>query len=147
MAYLSLMSILANLLLGRTTDKIQKRSIFLYPLIIVLALVTFLFPLATSNFIFWLIITGIVTFIVPLFYNVSTAFIVDAQPNLRVAIPGREFILSTGRLTGITATLISFYLQPTPKIIFLILGTIMAIYPAILYYRTKKSKKYNFSYR
>ena len=70
MAYLSLMSILANLFLGRATDKIQKRSIFLYPLTISLALTTYLFPFTTSSLVLWIIITGLIKFLLPLFHNI-----------------------------------------------------------------------------
>ena len=144
LAYLSFMSIIANLILGRFTDKIKKRSVFLYPLTINLALITLLFPLTTKTIFFWLIITGAIKFILPLFYNISTSLVIDAHQNVRQAIPGREFILSIGRGIGLIATLISFYLEPTPKIIFFFLGAIMIVYPAVLYYRTKISKRYNY---
>lgn len=144
MAYLSFMGILANLFLGRLTDKLQKRSAFLYPLTLLMAFITFLFPLTTKTFLFWIIISGAIKFILPIFYNISTAFIIDAHSNLRDAIPGRELVLSTGRLTGVLITALSFYLESTPNYIFYFLGSIMIIYPAALYYRTKISKRYNY---
>jgi len=144
MAYLSLMGILANLLLGRYTDKKQKRIIFLYPLTLIMAITTFLFPLAISRIIWWIAITGIIQFFAPLFWNISTAMIVDAHLNLRQAIPAREFVLSSGRILGLALIFINFKFQSKPTYIFYFLGTAMLLYPIILFYNTKISKKYTY---
>lgn len=75
LSYISLVSITANLTLGKLTDKLQKRVLFLYPLTIIMALVTFTFPFATKNITHWIIVTGIIGFLLPLFWNVSTALL------------------------------------------------------------------------
>jgi len=144
MAYLSLMSVLANLLLGRYTDRVQKRILFLYPLTLIMASLAFLFPLAISKVLWWVIITGAVQFLRPIFWNVSTAFVIDSHPNLRQAIPAREFLLSLGRVFGLSLVLLNFLVQSKPTYIFYFLGTIMLIYPFLLFYNTKISKKYSY---
>jgi len=143
-AYLSLMGILANLLLGKFTDKLQKRIVFLYPLTLIMAVATFLFPLALSQLLWWVVITGIIQFFVPLFWNLATALIVDTHADLRQVMPAREFILSSGRIFGFILLFLNFYLQEKPTYIFYILGSIMLLFPIILFYNTKISKKYNY---
>jgi len=142
LAYLSLTAVLANLILGKFTDKIQKRIIFLYPLTIIIAVITFLFPLATSNIVFWVIITGALQFFVPLFWNISTAMVIDGHPNLELSIPGREIMLTLGRVLGLGLSFLSFYFEKTPFYIFIFLGFVMLIYPLNLYWKTKFKKQY-----
>lgn len=144
LAYLSLLAILANLIFGRFTDKVQKRAVFLYPVTIILALMTLLFGAATNDLVLWVTATGGIAFMLPLFWNVSTALVVDAHQNLRLAIPGRELALASGRLLGMLLALASFILEPTPHIIFFVLAGVMLLYPALLFWNTKVSKKYKY---
>lgn len=143
-SYLAIMGIAANLLLGHATDKLQKRVVFLYPLTLLMVLTTFLFPLAAKNVAIWLILTGVLNFLVPLFWNITTAMIVDAHPNLKLAIPGREFTLALGRTVGLAATAISFFLEPTPRIIYYVLGGILFLYPMYLFWISRVKKHYAF---
>ncbi|MEK7587334.1 MAG: MFS transporter [Patescibacteria group bacterium] len=143
-AYLALISVAANLLLGKTTDRLQKRILFLYPLTLVLAATTFMFPQATGSLALWLLVTGIINFFVPLFWNISTSMIVDTHANLPIAIPGREIMLATGRVTGFILTLISFSFEPRPLAIFFILWLILLMYPFYLWWISRFKKKYVF---
>lgn len=142
--YLAVIGVISNLLLGRLTDRLQKRVVFLYPLTIALTIITLLFPLATSNLQLWAVATAAISFLLPLFWNVSTAMVVDTHPNLRLAIPGREFMLALGRATGLFLTFISFSIEKSPKYIFFVLGAVILLYPLNLYWNTKIKK--NFSY-
>ena len=143
-AYLSFIGVAANLLLGKMSDKLQKHVLFLYPLTLVLAITTFLFPQATNNLALWLIVTGIMNFFLPLFWNTSTSMIIDTHANLEKAIPAREIVLAAGRVTGFILTIISFWLQPTPNGIFYVLGLIMLSYPLYLWWVSRFQKKYAF---
>ncbi len=143
-SYLSLVGIIANLLLGRLTDRLQKRSVFLYPITILMIVVTFLFPFATKNLILWLIITGGLIFLLPIFWNVSTAFVVDTHQNLLLAIPGREILLTLGRFVGSLLVLVSFFVEKTPFYLFFILGAIFILYPLSLYWRVNIKKTYRY---
>lgn len=144
LAYLSLIAVLANLTLGKFTDKIQKRSIFLYPITITLAIITFLFYFAINNLTLWIIATSLLQFFLPLFWNISTAMVVDSHSNLRLVIPGRELMLASGRIIGLFITFISLTFEKTPKDIFIFLGLVMLFFPTILFWNTRISKKYSY---
>jgi uncharacterized membrane protein YjfL (UPF0719 family) len=144
LAYLAVVAVIANLLLGKFTDKIQKRAAFLYPLTIGMSIVTFLFVFAVQNLFLWVIFAGLLQFLMPLFWNVSTAMVIDAHPNLRLAIPGREFTLAAGRIIGLLLAFLSFTIEKTPHNVFFILGTVMLLYPAMLFWNTRVSKKYSY---
>ena len=143
-AYLSITGIAANLFLGKTSDRIQKRVIFLYPLTIVIAFITFLFPLATGNLLYWIILTGIINFLLPLFWNISTVLFVDTHPDLATSIPGREIMLSSGRIVGMVLVILSFILESSPTIIFYLLGCVMLLYPIYIYWVSIHKKRYIF---
>lgn len=142
LVYLALSSVLANLLLGRFTDRIKKRTIFLYPITFLLSAITFAFPLATANLTAWIIFTGTLQFLLPLFWNVTTAMVVDAHPNLELAIPGRELMLTLGRILGMSLAFLSFAIEKTPFYIFFFLGAVMFLFPMILFYRKNIKKKH-----
>lgn len=144
LAYLALVSILANFTLGKITDRLQKRTIFLYPLTIIMACTTILFITVKSNLVHWIILTGVIQFLLPLFWNVSTAMIIDTHPNLQLAIPGREFLLAAGRILGLSIAFISFTTEKSPYYIFIVLGLILFLYPILLFWNTKVSKTYSY---
>lgn len=144
LAYLSLVAVLANIFLGRLTDKMNRRIIFLYPITLVISVITFLFPLATSNLIIWIVLTGLLQLFLPLFWNVSTAMVVDAHPNLELAMSGRELMLTLGRILGITLAYVSFSIEKTPFYIFFFLGIVMLAFPVVLFYRKNVSKRFSY---
>lgn len=142
LAYLALVAIIANIILGKFTDRIQKRSAFLYPLTISMAVMTFFFVFAVKNLYLWLIFTGALQFFMPLFWNVSTAMVVDSHSNLELAIPGREVMLAAGRTIGLLIAFISFTFEKTPHNVFYVLGFIMLLYPMLLLWNTRVAKKH-----
>jgi len=144
LAYLSLLSVFATLLIGRLSDKLQKRIIFLYPVTITMAVVSLLFPFATQNFTLWVILSGLISFIIPLFWNFSTAIVIDTSPNLGVSIPGRELVLALGRFLGLIFVLISFLYEKEPFFIFIFLGCVILLYPIFLFWSSKIRKKYQY---
>ncbi|AKM79597.1 MAG: hypothetical protein UX85_C0001G0244 [Candidatus Beckwithbacteria bacterium GW2011_GWB1_47_15] len=144
LAYLALMSVLANLLLGRLSDKLQKRLIFIYPITVALALITFVFPAALNSLAYWLVVTGLVRFLMPLFWNFSTSIFVDLHPQGTRGFAIREFLLNFGRIIGLGLIAINFTFQSPPRMIFYLLGSVMLIYPAVIFYQTKISKKYSY---
>ncbi len=144
LTYLAILSVVATLSVGKISDKLQKRAVFLYPVTLTMAFATFLFPFGIEKLFTWVVLAGIISFLTPVFWNISTAMVIDSTPNLRVGIPGRELALATGRLIGISFVLISFLYEKKPFIIFIFLGIVMLIYPLILFYRTKISKKYSY---
>ncbi|MBU1200037.1 hypothetical protein KJ953_00705 [Patescibacteria group bacterium] len=143
LAYLSIIGVLANLLLGKMTDKLQKRVIFLYPITIIMAIITFLFAFVQDNLSWWLILTAAIQLFTPLFWNITTAMVVDTHSNLRIAIPGRELVLAVGRFLGVFLVLLSFYWEKSPFWIYFVLGGVLLLFPVVLYWNTK-SKRYQY---
>lgn len=143
-SYLALLGAISNFLLGRFTDKIQKRAIFLYPVTLIMVAVTYLFPFATESLNLWIILTGAISFLLPIFWNLTIAMVVDTHEDLKLAMPGREVFLASGRLLGILFAFVSFSMEKSPRIIFIVLGTVMLLFPLALYWNTHIKKKYRY---
>lgn len=143
LSYLALVGIIANMSLGKLTDKLQKRVVFLYPLSLILAITTGLMFWGANNLVLWLVLVGIVQFLLPLFWNITTAMVVDTYKNLRKAIPGREITLAAGRLLGLLLAYGSFSIQQ-PNYIFWVLAGVMLLYALNLYWKTRITQKYSF---
>jgi len=144
LAYLSLASIVANLFLGKLTDRVQKRAVFLYPITILMAVITILFSFTTKNIVWWIAIAGALQFLLPLFWNITTAMVIDSQKNLELALAGREAALNAGRFIGMLLAFASFTLEKIPFFLFFILGVVMLLFPIILWWRTKIIHKYSY---
>lgn len=144
LAYLSLIAVLANFLVGHFTDKIQKRSVFLYPVAFLTGIATLMFIFATENITYWIIASGVIQLFVPVLTNLSTALVVDSHQDLRLAMPGRELLLSIGRVIGLFLVFLSFVFEKTPFIIFFILSGSMIFFGLLLLYNKKISKKYKY---
>ncbi len=137
LAYVSLVSVIANLTLGKITDKLKKRFIFLYPVTIILGLTTIFFVFATKNINIWIVAVSVIQFFVPLFWTLATALVVDTHSDLRVALPGREFVLGCGRMLGLMVAFISFSYEKSPYFLFIFLGLAMLCYPVAMYWNSK----------
>lgn len=144
LSYIAIISAISNLILGKLTDKLERRAVFLYPLTLILALTTFFFQFALKNFGLWIIFTGIVGFVLPMFWNLSTTLVVDNHDHLRHALIGREIVLSAGRTVGLGLAFLSFTFEKEPKYIFIFLSLSVLLYPVILFYneRIKKHHQY-----
>ena len=92
----------------------------------------------------WIILSGLIQFLIPLFWNTSTAMVIDAHPNLKLAIPGREMMLASGRFLGLLAVYVSFLLEAQPVYIFILLGIVMLLYPLNLFWNVKIKKEYSY---
>lgn len=141
LTYLSAIGIVANLLLGHISDKLKKRVEFLYPVTITMALFTFLFPLGLTSLHWWIITTGLIQFLTPIFWNLSTALVVDTQTNLTHAFVAREGILMSGRAIALLLVYLNFKFQSPPTLIFYFLGGVMLIYPVVLAYNTRHAAR------
>lgn len=144
LSYLALISIIANFALGKITDRLNKRILFLYPLTFIMACTTIAFAFVKSNLSSWIILISILQFFLPLFWNVSTAMVVDSHSNLHLAIPGREFILAGGRILGLLMAVISFTMEKQPYYIFIILGITLFLYPILLFWNSQVAKNHSY---
>lgn len=138
LAYLALVAVVANLFLGQLSDKLRHRLSFLYPVTLLLVVTTLLLPLGINNLKLWLILTGVLQFLLPLFWNFSTAFFVDLQPNLIRDMPVREMLLAISRTVGCFLIFANFYFEARPTYIFYLLGGIMFLYPLLLWLRRRQ---------
>ncbi len=141
-SYLAIVSIIASFALGKITDRLQKRSVFLYPVTIAIAVITALFAFVKSDLTSWVILVSVIQFLSLLFAGLSMAFVVDTNPKLHLAIPARELTLAVGRITGLLMVLLSFTVEKSPFYIFIVLGLIFLVYPVLLFWNTKISKKH-----
>lgn len=143
-SYLAATGALANFALGRVTDKIKKRSFLLYPVAFILGITTILFVFAIDNTVLWIIATGIISFILPLFWNLSTAIVVDTVSDLKIAMPGREFLLAIGRTIGSVLVLASLAIEHTPRVIFLVLAIAIFAYPLVIFWNSKIKRRFTY---
>lgn len=140
LSYIAVVGAIAGLVLGPLTDKIKKRAIFLYPITFLMAATTLLFIGATNNLILWLIVTGVIQFLLPLFWNVITAFVVDTQKNLELTFVGREICLASGKFVGLFFVFLSFVFEPKPFFLFFILASAAASIGLKLFWDTRIKK-------
>lgn len=139
-SYLAALGAIANLIFGTITDKINKRAVFLYPLTVILGVVTMLFYFGINNYIFWIILVSIINLILPLYWNLSTTIVIDSVSDTTMAMPAREWMLAVGRVIGSILVFLSLVYESEPKIIFIILGLFMLLYPVIMLWNSKIKK-------
>jgi hypothetical protein len=143
LGYLSLIGTFAGLLLGHYSDKLGKRSFLLWPICIALAISTVGLIYGIKSLTIWIIFTSIIQFIVPLFWNITTALLIDQNLDLKVVFPGREIVLATGRMMGLIFTYISIINSQINFLLFT-LGLVIMVLPVYLYYQQNVSKKYSY---
>lgn len=141
LSYLGLVAIIANLFLGHVSDKLKNRVRFLIPVTVLLGLSTIAMPWAIGSLITWIIITGLINFFAPLFWNFSTAYFVDLQPDVVKTMPAREWVLTTARTIGFLIVYLNFYWQEKPTDSIYLLGGVMLLYPLVLLYNTRHGAK------
>jgi hypothetical protein len=141
LTYLSAVGIAANLFLGHLTDRLKKRAVFLYPVTILMGVFTLIFPWGLTSIKWWIVITGIVQFLTPIFWNLSTALVVDTQTDLKQAFVAREGILMIGRAIALALVYLNFQFQSPPTLIFYFLGGVMLLYPLVLVYNTSHAAR------
>lgn len=140
--YLALAGASAGLVLGRMTDKRGKRAFLLAPIVGIMTITTLLFPAANASFLIWMILTGTLSLIIPIFWNVTTAVTIDLHPKLSLVIPGRELCLAFGRSVGLFLAVISFSYEPKPTYIYPVLTFVLIVYLGYLYWVKNVGKSY-----
>lgn len=141
LGYLSLIGTIAGLLLGHYSDKLGKRSFLLWPICIILSLSTIGLFFGLKSLAIWVLFTSIIQFILPLFWNITTALLIDQNLDLKVSFPGREVILALGRMAGLIFTYLCIMYSQQGLLLAVLSIVIMGI-PIYLYYHTNISKKY-----
>lgn len=143
LSYLSLIGTIAGFILGRYTDKYGKRSYLLLPISITLSILTLTLIYCQQSLIAWIIITSMIQMVIPIFWNIMTALVVDQGADLKMVFPGREIILATGRLVGLSCTAYLVSIGQV-NIALLLLALVILILPAYLHYQSKVLRRYTY---
>lgn len=128
LSYLSIIAAGANLLLGRLSDRIHRRRSILLPISFILLVSTVSLTVGVQSLPMFVLITSVIQFFLPVFWNITTAIFVDSYKTLRQAFPGRELVLATGRLFGILLSYMLYRVNGNTTYIFLALGMSMALF-------------------
>lgn len=144
MSFIGLVGGIGNIIFARFTDKIQSRSIFLYPMSIILGICTILYPFASNDFRIWFFFAGMISLVSPIFNTLCLALMTDRKLQLMIAVPGRELALSLGRIMGGICVVLSFMYEPTLRYIFYVLGCATFMIPVVLFTKSQllKSQSY-----
>lgn len=143
LAYLSLVGTIAGLLLGHFSDKIGKRSFLLTPISFILSVLTILMIWGSKSLPLWILVTSAIQFMIPIFWNISTALMIDQNLDLRVAFPGREIVLAFGRLLGLAFTYFCI-INTQINFLLIVLALVILALPMYLYYQSKVAKNYTY---
>lgn len=134
-SYLGVFGIAAFFALGRMSDRMKKRAVFIYPITIAIAVFTILGGLS-STFIAWGIYRGFVSFLLSLFSPFSMTLIVDLTKNMGDSMISRGFFLNFGRALGAAIVALMLAMSLPVQYALLVSGTILLLHP--LYLREKK---------
>lgn len=141
LGYLSLIGTIAGLLIGHYSDRLGKRSFLLTPICIILSLATMSLIFGLQSLPIWIIVTSTIQFVVPVFWNIITALMVDQNLDLKIAFPGREIVLATGRMIGLGFTYLCVKSDAT-NLLLITLSVVILLIPIYLYYESKITRRF-----
>lgn len=141
LGYLAIVGTIAGLLVGHFSDKLGKRSFLLTPICLILSISTAGLILGLNSLMLWVVITGLIQFMIPIFWNITTALMVDQNLDLKVAFPGREIVLAFGRLLGLAFTYICI-LNSQTNFLLIVLALVILALPLYLYYQSRITKQF-----
>jgi hypothetical protein len=141
LSYLAVVGTVAGLVIGRYTDDSGRRSYLLLPISLILSTLTLLLIPAQRSLTLWIVITSLIQMIIPIFWNIMTALVVDQGGDLKVVFPGREIVLAFGRLIGLSLTSILIYYNFTYLALIFLATTILTL-PLYLHYQSKTMKRF-----
>jgi hypothetical protein len=143
LGYLSLVGTVAGLLLGHYSDKLGRRSFLLWPICLILGLSTIGLLYGLTSLAVWILVTSIIQFFIPIFWNITTALLVDQNLDLKIVFPGREVILAVGRMIGLIFTYICI-INSQETFLLIVLSIVIMTLPIYLHYQANVSKKYSY---
>lgn len=143
LSYLAVVGAIAGLATGKYTDIKGRRSYLLLPICIILSALTLLLIPAQLSITLWIVITSLIQMIIPIFWNITTALVVDQGDNLKVVFPGREIVLALGRLVGLSLTAFLMYYHLI-NIALVVLALTICSLPLYLYYQSQITKRFTY---
>lgn len=141
LGYLALVGTVAGLLVGHFSDKLGKRSFLLTPICLILSISTIGLIFGLKSLLLWILVTSLIQFMIPIFWNITTALMVDQNLDLKVAFPGREIVLAFGRLIGLVFTYICV-INSQINLLLIVLALVILALPIYLYYQSKIAKRF-----
>ena len=93
--------------------------------------------------ILWIILSGAIYAILPIFWKLSTSLMIDLHPQVEHAMPTRELLLSIGRVIGI-AIVTTGLLTHHQSLPIATLGCVFLSFPIILYYRQQVAQTHSY---
>lgn len=130
--YLAFVSVGASVIFGFISDKIKKRTVFLYPSTIITAFVIILFGFS-RDLRSWSIISGIFSFISTIDGSFVTTVVLDKATSVSEGMIAREFLVGAGRMVGSVICLIPLMLGGNPQTAMIILGLIYLLFPFLVH--------------
>jgi hypothetical protein len=131
LSYIGLVGVFATLFVTRFSDRQQKRLRYFFPLVTLLALITmslaFMDSLAK-----WILAVGLLGIIRTITYPFFFAVLLDKIEDKAVGMIAREFMLNAGRVFGVLIFILVLSFTGTMRYGFLILGSFLLVYPALL---------------
>ena len=138
-SYLSFVGVIAALIFTRISDKIKKRTVFIYPLSILLGIfTTFLF--FARDFQTWAILAGILEFLSILTFPFMTTVVLDKQRSVAEGMISRELFLNLGRVLGAVFIILSIVFLGSMLYSFILIGLIFLLFPYLVYKKRIYSK-------
>ncbi len=134
-SYLGFFGIIAFFLVGRVSDRMKKRAVFLYPVTIAMAAFTVLSGLS-STFFEWGVYRGAVSFLVNLFSPFAMTIVIDMTKNIQDSMISREFFLNFGRALGAMIVALMLVMAVPIQYALVVSGAILLLHP--LFLRAKK---------
>ena len=130
-SYLGIIAVLANLFLGKLSDKKKNKVAFLYPLTIVSALLTIALGFSITLFL-WALVTGLLKFVSAITRSFQIAFVADSAHKPISGMIGREVLLNAGKALGLLIFIGSMVFFDGPYVAFIIVGIVFLGYPFLI---------------
>jgi MFS family permease len=127
----TIFSVIASMLVSRTSDRIRKRKKYIKVSSTVLGLITTIATFANTATA-WYIVISIRNFFATLFLPFTTAIVMDNKRHVVKTMVGREMILNIGRIFGVMIVLFCILVLSNIYISLAFLGMLLLFYQAII---------------
>jgi hypothetical protein len=131
-SYLGILSVTATVALARLSDRMRKRTTFLYPTVILVGAATIGLGL-TGSTLSWILAVGLLNFMSLMATPFLIAVALDAKVTGINMWAGRELLLNLGRSAGAGLILAIYSLTGDYRVAFGLLGATFLLYPVLLH--------------
>jgi hypothetical protein len=132
LSYLGALSVVSTIMLARLSDRRGRRTVFLYPALIVTGAATISLHFA-GTFFWWILAVGVLNFAGVLTTPFLIAVALDSGISGINMWAGREMLLNLGRSTGGMIIFLSYRYLGNPRVAFVVLGAGLLVYAVVLH--------------